>query len=97
MVEPRKEHWVATKHVLKYLKGTVEYGLRYPRDGEVKLQGYTDLDWVGSAVDRKSISRRYFSLGSTMISWFNRKQTFVSLSSIEAEYMATSIASCGAI
>jgi hypothetical protein len=39
MVEPRQEHWVATKHVLRYLRGTMEYGLRYLGDGEVKLQG----------------------------------------------------------
>jgi hypothetical protein len=89
MVEPRQEHWVATKHVLRYLRGIVEYGLRYLGDGEVKLQGYSDSDWVGSATDRKSTSGCCFSLGSMMISWFNRKQTSVALSSTEAEYMAT--------
>jgi hypothetical protein len=97
MVEPRQEHWVATKHVLRYLRGTMEYGLRYLGDGEVKLQGYTDSDWAGSATDRKSTSGCCFSLGSTMISWFSRKQTFVALSSAEAEYMAASTASCEAI
>jgi hypothetical protein len=76
MVELRQEHWVATKHVLRYLRGTMEYGLRYLGDGEVKLQGYTDSDWAGSATDRKSTSGCCFSLGSTMISWFNKKQTF---------------------
>jgi hypothetical protein len=44
MVEPRQEYWVATKHVLRYLRGTMEYSLRYLGDGEVKLQGYTNLD-----------------------------------------------------
>jgi hypothetical protein len=68
MVELRQEHWVATKHVLKYLRGIVEYGLRYLGDGEVKLQGYSDLDWAGSAIDRKSTSRCCFNLGSTMVS-----------------------------
>jgi hypothetical protein len=97
MVEPRQEHWVAAKHVLRYLRGTVEYGLRYLGDGEVKLQGYTDSDWAGSATDRKSTSGCCFSLGSTMISWFSRKQTSVALSSAEAEYMAASTASCEAI
>jgi hypothetical protein len=97
MVEPRQEHWVAAKHVLRYLRGTMEYGLRYLGDGEVKLQGYSDSDWAGSATDRKSTSGCCFSLGSTMISWFNRKQTSVALSSAEAEYMAASTASCEAI
>ena len=68
MVEPRQEHWVTTKHVLKYLRGTMEYILRYLEDGEVKLQGYSDLDWIGNAVDKKSTSRCCFSLGTTMIS-----------------------------
>jgi len=54
MVEPRHVHLVATKHVLSYLHGTVEYGLKYVSDSEVKLQGYTDSDWAGRAVDRKS-------------------------------------------
>jgi hypothetical protein len=97
MVEPRQEHWVAVKDVLKYLRGTVEYGIRYLRDCEVKLQGYTDSNWAGNATDRKSTSGYCFSLGSTMISYFSTKQTSVALSSTEAEYMATSTTSCEAI
>jgi hypothetical protein len=54
MVEPRQVHWMAAKHMLRYLHGTVGYGLRYVSGGDVKLQGYTDSDWAGSAVDRKS-------------------------------------------
>ena len=46
MVEPRHVHWIATNHVLRYLHGTVGYGLRYVSDDEVKLQGYTDTDWA---------------------------------------------------
>ena len=72
MVESRHFHWVAAKHVLRYLHGTIGYGLRYV-SGEVRLQGYTDSDLEGSAVDRKSTSERCFSLGSAMISWFSRK------------------------
>jgi hypothetical protein len=53
MVEPRQVHWITTKHVLGYLRGTVEYGLRYIGGDGVDLHGYTDLDWVGSVVDRK--------------------------------------------
>jgi len=75
----------------------VDYGPRYLGDGEVKLQGYTNLDWVGSAIDRKSISWCCFSLGLLLISQFNRKHTFMALSSVEAEYMETSIVSCEAI
>jgi hypothetical protein len=51
MVEPRHVHWIESKHVLRYLHGTVGYGLRYVSDGDVKLQGYTYSDWEGSALD----------------------------------------------
>jgi hypothetical protein len=44
MSEPRKFHWVATKHVLRYISGTVGYGIRYFSSGEVMLQGYTNYD-----------------------------------------------------
>jgi hypothetical protein len=67
MVVPRHVHWIATKHVLRYLHGTIGYGLRYVLGDEVKLQGYTDSDWVRSAVDGKSTSGCCFSLGSGMI------------------------------
>jgi hypothetical protein len=97
MVEPRQEHWVAAKHVLGYLRGIDEFDLRYNGDGEVKLQGYSDSNWASGARDKKSTSRCCFSLGSTMISSFNRRQTSVELSSREVEYMAASTASCEAI
>eukprot|EP00253_Pinus_taeda_P020682 PITA_20682 len=58
---------------------------------------YTDSDWVGCASNRKSTSRCCFGLGSTVISWINRKQQSVALSLAKAKYMATSLASCEAI
>jgi hypothetical protein len=81
----------------RYLRGTMEYGLRYLGGDGVELQGYTDSDWEGSAVDKKSTSGCCFNLGSTMITWFNRKKTSVALSSIEVEYMEVSMASCESI
>jgi hypothetical protein len=60
---------------------------------EVKLQGYTDLEWAGSAADMNT-SWCYFSLGSSMISWFSRKHISVALSSTKEEYMAASTTSC---
>eukprot|EP00253_Pinus_taeda_P032619 PITA_32619 len=63
----------------------------------VRLAGYTDSDWAGYASDRKSTSGCYFGLGSAVVSWFSRKQQSVALSSVEAEYMAASLASCEAI
>ena len=56
-----------------------------------------DLDWVGSAIDRKSNLGCCFSIGSGVISWFSRKQSCVALSTTEAEYVAACSASCEAI
>jgi len=56
MVEPRHVHQIASKHVLRYLHGTTGYGIRHVSDSAVKLQGYTDSDFVESAVDGKITS-----------------------------------------
>ena len=90
MVEPRSVHWVAAKHVLRYLAGTLDFDLDYRRSKGIKLVGYTDSDWAGSVADRKSTSGCCFSLGLTAVSWFSRKHKSVALSSAEAEHMAAS-------
>jgi hypothetical protein len=54
MVEPQRVHWIAAKHVLRYLKGTVDFGLNYERGDGVRLIGYSDSDWAGCVSDRKS-------------------------------------------
>jgi hypothetical protein len=68
LMEPRRVHFAAAKHVMKYIKGTLDYGLCYTGDHDFKLYGYTDSDWVGSASNRKSTSRCCFTLGSAMTS-----------------------------
>ena len=97
MAEPRQRHWVAAKHILRYLKGTITYGLNYSANGGIFLHGYADADWAGSPVDRKSTTGYCFSLGSAMISWSSRKQGTLAHSTAEAEYIATSDASREAV
>ena len=97
MVEPKRAHWAAAKHVLRYLQGTVDYGLLYTRGKDIRLSGFIDADWVGSSVDWKSTSGYCFNNGSGMTSWCSRKQKSVALSSSEEEYMAASTVSCEAI
>jgi hypothetical protein len=97
MVKPTKLFWKAGKHVLRYLKGTSEYRLWYKQMDEVKLHGFMDADWEGSPTDRKSTSGGIFSIGSTVVSWYNKKQRFVALNSAEAEYMVASQDACEAI
>jgi hypothetical protein len=97
MVEPRQRHWVATKHILRYLIGTITYGLRYTSSGGLFLHGYADVDWAGSPVVWKSTSGYCFSLGSAMISWSSRKHGSIAHSTTKTEYIATSDASKEAI
>jgi hypothetical protein len=97
LVEPRRVHLVAAKHVMRYLKGTIDYGLSYDGDHNLTLSGYTDSDWAGSVADRKSTSECCFSLGSAMISWQSRKQSSIALSTTKVEYIAACSARCEAI
>jgi hypothetical protein len=84
LVEPRHVHLAAAKHVMRYLKGTLDYGLSYDGDHNFTLSGYTDSDWAGSVSDMKSTSGCCFSLGSAMISWQSKKQSSIALSTAEA-------------
>jgi len=96
MVEPHCIHWIAATNLLRYLRGTIQYGMRYTA-GNLRLHGYSNADWASSVVDHKSTFGRCFSLGSASISWMSRKQKSVALSTIETEYIATSMACCEAI
>ena len=88
MVDPRRVHWTVAKHILHYIRGTVDYALVYERSGSVQLAGFIDVDWAGCVEDQKSTLGCCFSIGSGVVSWFSRKQKSVALSSTEAEYMA---------
>ena len=68
LVDLRHVHLIAAKHILRYLRGTVYYGLKYDANQRINLEGYVDSDWVDSAIYRKSTLRCCFSLGSDMIS-----------------------------
>ena len=94
LTDPRHVHLIAAKHILRYLKGTVVYGLKYEANQKISLEGYVDSNWVGSAIGRKSTSGCCFSMGSDLISWFSRKQSCVALSTAEAEYVTACSASC---
>ena len=97
MVDLRHVHLIVAKHIMRYLKGTVDYELKYEVNQKINLEGYIDSDWAGSAIDRKSNSGFCFSIGSSVISWFSRKQSHVALSTTEAEYLAACLANCEAV
>ncbi|KAG8472383.1 hypothetical protein CXB51_035319 [Gossypium anomalum] len=84
----RSLHFQAAKRVLRYIKGTLDYGVLFNKAETLKLKGYTDSDWAGSSDDMKSTSGYAFTLGSTMFCWSSRKQSMVAQSTAEAEYAA---------
>ena len=70
------------------MKGTTEFRLWYPRGPELTLTAYTDADWAGDTDDRKSTNGGAFYLGNCLVSWLSKKQSSISLSTAEAEYIA---------
>ncbi|CAN6572721.1 unnamed protein product [Malus baccata var. baccata] len=91
MHSPMTSHVVAVKRILRYLSGTLDYGLHF-KPGQLHLQAYSDADWAGDPNDRRSTSGHIVYLGSSPISWASKKQHTVSRSSTEAEYRALAIA-----
>ena len=86
--DPKESHLMAAKRILRYIKGTVNYGLHYGRTDGLALYGFTDADWAGDVDDRRSTSGGAFYLGSKCVAWHSRKQNSVTLSTTEAEYVA---------
>lgn len=84
---PNLSHWKAAKRVLRYLKGTANYGLIYRKTGK-PIQAYCDANWGSCPIDRKSYSGYCFILGGASISWSSRKQKTVATSTCEAEYVS---------
>jgi len=78
-------------------QGTVSLGLFYSKAEDYKLVGYSDSDWCGDIDDRKSTSGHVFFIGNTTFSWLSKKQPIVTLSTCEAEYVATSWCVCHVI
>ncbi|GMJ08622.1 hypothetical protein HRI_004531400 [Hibiscus trionum] len=88
----RESHLIAVKRIFRYLRGTPCLCLWYPRDSTFNLHAYSDADYGGCKIDRKSTSGTCQFLGSMLISWFSKKQNSVALSITEAEYI--SLGSC---
>ncbi|GJR48250.1 putative ribonuclease H-like domain-containing protein, partial [Tanacetum coccineum] len=87
-VTPKISHLLAVKRIFRYLKGKPTLSLWYSRDSPFELVTYTDSDYAGATQDRKSITIGCQFLGNRLISWQCKKQTMVSSSTTEAEYVA---------
>ncbi len=80
MVRPTNLYWKAKKHVLRYLRGTTQFGLWYRWIEGVKLQGFTNANRAASPSNKKSTSGGIFSIWSVAVSWYSKKQRSVALS-----------------
>ncbi|KAJ9538953.1 LOW QUALITY PROTEIN: hypothetical protein OSB04_031686 [Centaurea solstitialis] len=89
-VRPKESHLHAVKRIFKYLKGQPRLGLWYPNDSSFDLVAYTDSDYGGANLDRKSTSGGCQFFGGRLVSWQCKKQTTISQSTTEAEYIAAS-------
>jgi hypothetical protein len=98
MEKPRQEHLAAVKHLMRYIAGTVDFGILYHKFTKGnKLIGYSDSDLGGDVDGRKSTTWVMFFLGDMVISWTSQKQKAAALSSCEAEYMAGTAGACQAV
>ncbi|KAJ9542161.1 hypothetical protein OSB04_028667 [Centaurea solstitialis] len=85
---PKESHMMAVKRILRYLKGTPNRGLWYPKESGFELVAFSDADHGGCQLDRKSTSGHVQFLGDKLVSWGSKKQHCVSTSTAEAEYVA---------
>ncbi|KAK6143292.1 hypothetical protein DH2020_023640 [Rehmannia glutinosa] len=84
----KESHMTAAKRILRYLKGCQEVGLWYPKEGGFKLVGYSDSDYAGCRVDRKSTFGTCQMLRNRLVSWFSKKQNSIATSTVEAKYIS---------
>nr|XP_017185287.2 uncharacterized protein LOC108172348 [Malus domestica] len=97
MQNPSKIHMGKAKRVLRYVQGTLDYGIKYEMGKSTILIGFCDSDWDGSEDDRRSTSNYAFTFGSGVFSWASVKQQSVTLYTAEAEYVSASEATAQVI
>jgi hypothetical protein len=85
---PRSSHCTTVQRVFMYLKHTPEFGICYSASSSLDLVGFSDADFVGCGIDRKSTSGTCHFLGSSLVCWSSQKQSSVAQSTTEAEYVA---------
>jgi hypothetical protein len=96
MHAPRDVHDTMLKRILRYIKGTLDLGIRLSPITNAIVTAYSDADWAGCPDTRRSTSGFCVFLGDSLVSWSSKRQTTVSRSSAEAEYraIANAVADC---
>ncbi|GJY69076.1 putative ribonuclease H-like domain-containing protein [Tanacetum coccineum] len=95
-VTPKVSHLHVVKRIFRYLKGQSKLGICYPKDSPFDLEAFTDSDYAGASLDKKSTTGGCQFLGSRLISWQCKKQTIVANSTTKAEYVAAT-SCCGQV
>ncbi|GKC47759.1 hypothetical protein Tco_1065481 [Tanacetum coccineum] len=93
---PTEKHLKEVKRIFRYLRGTINMGLWYPKDSGFELTAFLDVDHVGCIDTHKSTSEEIQFLGDKLVSWMSKKQDCTAMSSAEAEYVAL-FASCAQV
>ena len=94
---PKEIHLLVAKRILRYSKGTADFGIFYKRGEKSDLIGFSDSDFAGDLDDRKSTSGFVFMKCLGAVSWSSKKQSIVTLSTTEAEFVAATSCACQAI
>jgi hypothetical protein len=94
MESPKDSHWKMEKRIMRYVDGTLNFGLWYTQFVDNHLFVYTNNDFAGILDDRNSTSGYDFHLGMNLISWASKKYPIISICSAEAEYVIATLASC---
>ncbi|GJR40311.1 ribonuclease H-like domain, reverse transcriptase, RNA-dependent DNA polymerase [Tanacetum coccineum] len=97
MQEPREQHMKAIRQVLRYVKGTKDYGITYKHNGGNKIHGYSDSSYGVNTQEGKGTTGIIFYYGESPISWSTQKQATVALSSCESEFIAATAAATQAL
>lgn len=97
MAKPTQLHLQAAKRVLRYLSGTMYFGIWYKRGGAGEILVYTDSDFAGDVDSKKSTSSYVFIMDDAAVAWSSKKQPIITLSTTEAEYVAASVCACQVI
>lgn len=97
IANPSEMHFQATKRALRYIRGTMDYGIMYKKKGNEDLLAFTDSDYAGDIEDRKSTSGYVFVMSNGAVAWLSIKQPIVTLSTTEAEFVAATACAYQAI
>ena len=89
MADPSNDHWLGIKRLLRYIEGTLMYGLKFiAHQNDDDLYGFADTNWAGDVDTRRSTSGYVFMVANGVVSWSSKQQSTVAKSTTEAEYVA---------